>query len=408
MSDKLFLNVFIAFLIIFIVSTSIVLIVDKENNKNNKPNDYYETVNIDGSDIDVTYIEGNELDINITYGNLFNKEIKLVNKNDKDIVYSVKIDDCVLSNNDITYELYVGDENKDYIEAVENISLSKDASLGYNLVLPKNSTNYVKVSIKTKHENEMTNIKGVMKIKANLSPLELFNNTVKNINDALDQKISDLNGIYNKGYYLLNINNITFNNDANVKGYVLVDANDISDIKHIYTIYNDYYMIKNSNYYSLNVSNVDKGYVGTINEGSVCTQYDTRIRCSSFGTLPKNDSNDKKKFFNNSKIVINTFVDEYDKNDDKTYVYNIKEDMTNNTNIEGYILKNNNDMFLYLKDNIFMIAGYNFTKLGDYDIKSKTIRSYVETAWNLPASSKKAVCSFSGYSECYDKEGNLI
>ena len=404
MNKTIFEYIFVGTLVAFILITSVMLISKKESViEENIYEDKEEKVNIDNNELDILYYNGNKLDLNISYGNVYEKIIRVTNFNDHDVVYSIKINDAKLSNDEMTYDIYLADKDKEYTSVVTNSSLLEGTSLAYNLVSKSNTINFIKILFKSNHEKDESNIKGVLSITNNITSLELFNNTVKNINDALELRIDNLNGIYTKGYYLLNINELSFNNDADVSGYILIDASDISDIKYIYTIYNNMYMIKNNNYDNLNVVNVDQGYVSTLNNISVCHQYDTRITCNSFNTIPKSSIDDKKKFFNNSKLVINDFLENNKIEDDRTYIYEI-----NNYNVTGYILVNKDNMFLYLKDNIFMISGYNYKKLGDYNINSKTIRSYTETAWNISSSDKKKVCSFSGYSECYDKEGNLI
>ena len=404
MNKTIFEYIFVGALVTFILITSVMLISKRESIiEENIYEDKEEKVKIDNNELDILYYNGNKLDLNISYGNVYEKIIRVTNFNDQDIVYSIKINNAKLSNDEMTYDIYLADKDKEYTSVVTNSSLLEGTSLTYNLVSKSNTINFVKIVFKSNHEKDESNIKGVLSVTNNITSLELFNNTIKNINDALELRIDNLNGIYTKGYYLLNINELSFNNDADVSGYILIDASDISDIKYIYTIYNNMYMVKNNNYDNLNVINVDNGYVSTLNNTSVCHQYDTRITCNSFNTIPKSSIDDKKKFFNNSKLVINDFLENNKIEDDRTYIYEV-----NNYNVTGYILVNKDNMFLYLKDNMFMISGYNYKKLGDYNINSKTIRSYTETAWNISSSDKKKVCSFSGYSDCYDKEGNRV
>ena len=404
MNKTIFEYIFVGALVTFILITSVMLISKRESIiEENIYEDKEEKVKIDNNELDILYYNGNKLDLNISYGNVYEKIIRVTNFNDQDIVYSIKINNAKLSNDEMTYDIYLADKDKEYTSVVTNSSLLEGTSLTYNLVSKSNTINFVKIVFKSNHEKDESNIKGVLSVTNNITSLELFNNTIKNINDSLELRIDNLNGFYTKGYYLLNINELSFNNDADVSGYILIDASDISDIKYIYTIYNNMYMVKNNNYDNLNVINVDNGYVSTLNNTSVCHQYDTRITCNSFNTIPKSSIDDKKKFFNNSKLVINDFLENNKIEDDRTYIYEV-----NNYNVTGYILVNKDNMFLYLKDNMFMISGYNYKKLGDYNINSKTIRSYTETAWNISSSDKKKVCSFSGYSDCYDKEGNRV
>ena len=393
---------FIFGLILFIIIGSIILIVDPNKNGNNKLEDLNTNVSIDNKELNVTYYEGNTLDLNISYGNIQDKYIKVTNNNDEDIVYSLKYIDAYLSYDEVTYSIYIKYNEDEYIEAINNSSLKINSSLIHNLIIKGHSNMTIKLVFKSNHEKDLVNIKGILSITEDISSTELFNNTIHNINDSLEDRISKLNGIYQPGYYILNINELSFNNNANISGYILIDAKDISDIKYIYTVYNDKYMVKNNDYKAINIQNRDDSYIGSLTVDVVCHQYNSKITCSSFSSIPKSPSDDKRIFFNKSKNIINEY-NNMKINDDKTYIYDVDQD-----GITGYILINKDSLFLYIKDNLFMISGYNYKKLGDYDIKSKTIRSYNETAWNLSANSKSQVCSFSGFKECYDKEGNKI
>ena len=399
---------FVGFLILFIMIASFILFVEPNRELISKPHDTNDIVVIDKKELNVTYYEGSNINIDITYGNIIEKYIDVINNNDDEVVYSLKLIDSTLSNEDLLYSIYIAYDDEEYVPAIEDASLKINSSLVYNLLIKGHSKNSIKILFKSNHENENSNIQGRLVVSSNISSLELFNSTIKKISDTLDDKVDSLNGIYDPGYYILNIDNLSFENDANVKGYILIDAKDISDIKYMYTIFNDKYMIKNNSYPNINVENVDNNYTNTVDENVVCHQYDTRIKCMSFNIIPKSTVDDKKEFFNNSKEVINIFNKEFDKDDNKPYIYDISKDINNTTNLVGYILKNKNNMFLYIRNNIFMISGYDYKKLGDYDIKSKTIRSYNESAWNLSAVNKNKVCSFSGFKECYDKDGNII
>jgi hypothetical protein len=400
--------VIISILILFILITSFVLFV--EPNIDVLPNigDTKKVITIDNKGLNVTYYGGDKLDLSLTYGNIFEKYIDIYNNNDEDVTYSIKYIDSNLSNADNIYSVYISYNDEEYIEGVKDVTLTINNSLIYNLLIKGHSKNSIKIVFKSNHENEPSIIKGKLQVSENISQLELFNNTINKINDALEYKVSTLNGIYEKGYYILDINTLTFVNDANVSGYILIDASDISDIKYIYTVYNDKYMVKNNNISNIDVINVDNEYVSTLNEQNLCHLYDTRINCSNFSNIKKSSIDDKREFFNATKDVINKVKELTTSLDDKTYIYNIREDIDNNSRVDGYILVNKENMYLYMKDDLFMISGYNYTKLGDYNIKSTTIRSYNESAWNLSSSDMNKVCSFSGFTECYNKEGNRV
>ena len=51
---------------------------------------------------------------------------------------------------------------------------------------------------------------------------------------------------------------------------------------------------------------------------------------------------------------------------------------------------------------LFMVSGYNYKKLGDFDIKSKAIRTYNESAFSLAASDANKACEFSGLNNCFN------
>ena len=401
MNKNVFTYSLIFTLILFIIIGSVILIVDSDN-KNNKVEDVYSKVVINDKELNITYYEGNKIDLNISYGNIMDKYIRIDNTNDEDIVYSLKYVDSHITYDDVTFSAFVKYGEDEYIEAVSNASLKENSSLVHNLIIKGHSYMTIKIVFKSMHENDVVNIKGELAITDNISSMELFNNTIHNINDAIEDRISKLNGIYQVGYYITNINELSFNNDANLSGYVLIDAKDISDIKYIYTVYNDKYMVKNNEYKSINIQNVDSNYVNTLTVDIVCHQYNSKITCSSFSTIPKSASDDKRDFFNKSKTIINEYSN-IKVEDDKTYIYDVDQN-----GITGYVIINKDNLFLYIKNDLFMISGYNYKKLGDFDIKSKTIRSYNETAWNLSAKDKKQACSFSGFNECVDKEGTKV
>ena len=407
MKSKYMTYSLIGLLILFIIIASFKLLVEPAIEKVNKlPDDVSKKVNIDNKELNVTFYDGDVLDISITYGNIYTRELKIDNNTNDDITYSLKLIDSFISNEDISYDLYVAYNDDKYIQAIKDSSIKNDTALVHSLVISNHSSNRIKIVFKSKHENEESIIKGRLSITNNLSTLELFNITLKNIEDAVDDKINKLNGISTKGYYLLNIGDLSFSNDALLKGYVLIDASDISAIKYVYTVYNDKYMIKNNDKNNVEVVNADYDYINSINNNTVCNQYDTRIRCNT--SIPKSTNDYKRDFYKKSKELIATFNNEFNKDDDKTYIYNINEDISNSHGLYGYILKNKDDMYLYIRNDLYMISGYNYSKLGDYDIKSSTIRSYVESAFNLSTNDKGTVCRFSGYSECYDKNGNRI
>ena len=404
MNKKTITYCFIAVLILFILFASFKLIIEPIRVKKDiKQQDKTTSVIINEKELNVIYYQGEEVDINITYGNIGEKIINVKNNNDEDIVYSLKFIDSSISNDLITYDVFTQYNNESYNNILKNQKLLINSSLIHNIVIPKKSEMNIKVVFKSNMENTETIIKGKLVVATNLSMLELFNLTINNITEALDKRIDDLNGITVKGYYILELKDLTFTNEANVSGYVLVDTTDISNIKYTYTIYNDKYLIKNSLSNDINIINLDNEYISSLNRDVICYQYDTRIKCNNFTNIPKNKTNNKKEYYNKVKGIISDYLNNYNKDDNKNYIYTI-----NTNGIIGYILKNNNDMFLYLRNDMFMISGYNYKKLGEFTINSSTIRTYNESAFNLSASDKNKVCSFSGFNECYDENGNRI
>ena len=404
MNKKTITYCFIAVLILFILFASFKLIIEPIRVKKDiKQQDKTTSVIINEKELNVIYYQGEEVDINITYGNIGEKIINVKNNNDEDIVYSLKFIDSSISNDLITYDVFTQYNNESYNNILKNQKLLINSSLIHNIVIPKKSEMNIKVVFKSNMENTETIIKGKLVVATNLSMLELFNLTINNITEALDKRIDDLNGITVKGYYILELKDLTFTNEANVSGYVLVDTTDISNIKYAYTIYNDKYLIKNSLSNDINIINLDNEAISSLNRDVICYQYDTRIKCNNFTNIPKNKTNNKKEYYNKVKGIISDYLNNYNKDDNKNYIYTI-----NTNGIIGYILKNNNDMFLYLRNDMFMISGYNYKKLGEFTINSSTIRTYNESAFNLSASDMNKVCSFSGFNECYDENGNRI
>ncbi len=99
-------------------------------------------------------------------------------------------------------------------------------------------------------------------------------------------------------------------------------------------------------------------------------------------------------------------------NQKSVYIYDVKKDIENNTNIRGYILvdntPNNPEYYIYLTNDIYMVTGYNITKFGNFKVNSNTIRSYTDTGFNLSSENMLKVCDFSGFSECVNKLGEKL
>ena len=399
--------IYLFLLTVFILVASFIRVVKNDSGKKEIVNNVNEVVVVNNSELNVIYLNDYDLDVHLTYGNINTQILKIVNNNSVDLPYSIKYIDSVLSNSDVIYDMYISYDEKEYLQVIKDNNLIADSCLKYSLVIPKNSTTLIKIIFKSLHQNDESVIKGHIKVTDNLTSLELFKLSINSLNSALEDKVYKLNGISKKGYYYLDINELSFINDALIKGYIIIDANDISDIKYIYTVYNDKYMINNAEYKNMNISNADVNYINSLNVNKICNQYDTRITCSNFMNVPKSKVNEKKLFYDSSIKVINTIINSFDK-DGKVHIYDISKDIDNETKLVGYILKDDDNMFVYIHNDLFMISGYNYTKLGTYDINSKTIVSYNEVAFNHSASDKQRVCSFSGYEECYDINNERI
>ena len=399
----------IILIVIIIASILIGSIAFKYENKYAKSDDKQkqDIVKIDNMDLNITYDSGYKFNEKLTYGNIYSKTIKIENKNKEPLTYALKVINLNTSNNLITFNLYASNDNIFYEELRSNANLNESEYIGYNLLVEASSKIYLKVDFKANKESDTTSLKGRFTVVENLTEKELFVEKIKNNIKVLNKKIDDLNGITVSGIYLINVNEI--GNDLN--GYILVDATDIAKIKYILFVNDSKLMVNNVNYQYLKKTNIVVFDNITFDENIVCTQY-SKETCNSFSSLNYNSYDGKEQFYNDSIKIIDEVKKEFNKEDKKVYVIDITNDIENTTDIRGYILINNtleeSEYYLYLANNLFMISGYNWTKLGKYEKDSATIRAYTESSFNLSASSKVNVCSFSGFSECYDNQNQLI
>jgi hypothetical protein len=404
-------KIFIPIVIILIIIILMVSInkLNSNNSSISKTNDIIETIDINESKLEVRYIKGNMIDESIQYGNILTKIIEVTNNTTNDLAYAIRFNESSISNNNLTY--YISEstslDDNSFINLTDEEYLTETNSLGYNLISPSKSTKYIKIVFKANNEKSDTELKGILNITSNLSEKDIFISNINHIITSLNSKIDELNGINESGIYITNIN------ESNYSGYILIDATDISDLKYYLTIYNDKLMVVNINYDTLtksNITSIDTNETNTLNEDIICNNYSSKKTCSNLNTVSYNPKGGRVVFMNLVKEIIDN-VKEIELTSKEVYVLSVKEDINPNTDLEGYILINNKldvpEYYLYVHNYLFMVSGYNYTKLGEFNSSSSTIRAYNVTAFNL-TNTKNKVCTFSGFSNCIDKSNNLL
>jgi hypothetical protein len=404
-------KIFIPIVIILIIIILMVSInkLNSNNSSISKINDIIETIDINESKLEVRYIKGNMIDESIQYGNILTKIIEVTNNTTNDLAYAIRFNESSISNNNLTY--YISEstslDDNSFINLTDEEYLTETNSLGYNLISPSKSTKYIKIVFKANNEESDTELKGILNITSNLSEKDIFISNINHIITSLNSKIDELNGINESGIYITNIN------ESNYSGYILIDATDISDLKYYLTIYNDKLMVVNINYDTLtksNITSIDTNETNTLNEDIICNNYSSKKTCSNLNTVSYNPKGGRVVFMNLVKEIIDN-VKEIELTSKEVYVLSVKEDINPNTDLEGYILINNKldvpEYYLYVHNYLFMVSGYNYTKLGEFNSSSSTIRAYNVTAFNL-TNTKNKVCTFSGFSNCIDKSNNLL
>ena len=399
----------IILIILIITSVLIGSITFKYEKKyaSNEGNLEQDIVKINNKELNITYNSGYKFNEQLTYGNIYSKIIKIENKNAEPVTYALKVINLNTSNNLISFNLYASNDNVFYEEIRSNANLNESEYIGYNLLVEKKSTIYLKVEFKANKESDTTSLKGRFSIVENLTEKELFVEKIKNNIKELNKKINDLNGIIVSGLYIINVNEL----GSELNGYIIVDAIDIAKLKYILFVNDNKLMVNNVNYQYLKKTNIVNLDDNILDQNEVCSKY-SKNTCNPFSSLTYNSYDGKEQFYIDSIKIIGEVNDKFNKEDKKVYVIDVTNDIQNTTDIRGYILINNTiekkEYYLYLANNLFMISGYNWTKLGKYEKDSPTIRAYTETSFNLSAASPKTVCNFSGFSECYDIENNLI
>lgn len=363
---------------------------------------------VDGVNLEVKYNLGNMIDEEIPYGNRIEKIIDISNKDDKDVSFAVKISEVILSDEYLKYNVLYSYDGEVYNKLSEGINLTKDDNLAYNLVVSANSTLSLKLEFLGINQIEVTKFSGKLSVISNLSDKDIYRKDALAIVSNIETNIRALNGINESGYFIVNVSTLKEEISSKFKGFVLIDAKDYSDLKYNYFIYDDKYMLNN---YRLEKNDVDKKKIQDVDDATisnftfdkVCSNF-TRKGCKDFSSILFNPNGGKDNFYIEAMEVINSLQSEFKDMDKKVYVYDVKNDINNNTSVRGYILVNNTvdtpEYYLYLTNDLYMISGYNLTKLGAFSVDSKTIRSYSESSFNLSSSSKETVCVFSGFSEC--------
>ena len=380
-----------------------------------KTSDITDIVSLGDDKVEVTYLSGNLIDEKVSFNNTYEKIIKIKNNSKNTISYSLNLTEAKISDDELVYSLEVStDKDTNYESLVNEKRITGNYTLKYNLGIETNNTLYLKITFKSYNEEEATTLKGKLEVSKNLTKKDVFVNNVTDSYNTLVNKIEDLNGIRWSGYYIIGVNELGLS-DLTINGFIVVDATDISNLKYYFTVYNDSYMLKEYKYTSgftkKQVKNIDYGYLGDTSQDSVCA-LSTKKGCSRVLDLTYNEGGSKKEFKQAADEVIETVKKDFNKNKKEIVIYNVQTDIKNNTNVRGYILINNTgnepEYYLYLTNDIFMISGYNLTKLGDFTTTSSSIRAYVESSFNLSAVSAGTVCSFTGFSDCKDINGNII
>ena len=399
--------VLVIIVVIFIEKDKLI----KDKTEEDKISDVTENVKIGSEELEVTYKEGNLFDEKLGYGNKLEKYFEVKNPSDESINFSINFDEAEISNQNLEYEIYFSRDKEEYnkLDTKTNI-LKENQNLIYNLGIDGKSTLSFKLVLFAKYDLEATTIKGKLVVSSNLSERELFKTDIYNIQSLLEQKIDEINGINEKGYFIINVKSIPFEDIKNYFGYIVIDANDYSNPKYIYTVYSPKYMLINTAFSTtINNNNLrayDKATVDTITADSTCKAHNVK-ECRAFSELKVTPNGGLKNFSQYANNIASLAKEKVEKEtlENKAYVYNIQTVLGYNENsMRGYVLVDNNngkkEIYLYITNNIFMISGYNYSKYGDVKINTGTIRTYNELTYNLSSATEKTVCDFTKLNNC--------
>lgn len=402
-------------IIIFILGASFISLKE-ENNHNSSVKDVVDKVTLEGVELNIKYVGGNMIDDIVSYGNKITKVIEIKNDTDKDVAFALSFKEVSISDKMLNYNLYYSYDFDDFNVIKESINISGDENFAYNLVCAKNSGISLKIEFIGNNESDVTKISGKLDVVSNLSERDIFKTDILDIHSEVLTKIKGLNGINQNGFYIINTNTLSEAVIKDFKGYILIDASDYSNLAYHYFISNskfmlDNYKLVNSNIDKKNIKDIDNDVIDRYSFESVCSLF-TKKECFDFGVLTFNPLGGKDNFYKSSMEVINAVKKNYVNSDKKVIIYDVTQDIENNTNIRGYILINNMEntpeYYIYLTNDIYMVSGYNLTKLGDYKSDSTTIRAYNTSSFNLSSENEAKVCSFSGFSECFKVNGERV
>ncbi|MCH5167791.1 MAG: hypothetical protein J1F35_07915 [Erysipelotrichales bacterium] len=405
----------IIFFIVIAVLIASFLRLDYEKKTNSSVQDINVVTKVDDVELNVLYVGGNIIDEVVEYGNKVSKIINITNDTETNISFAVNLSEVYISDNYLTYSVSYSFDEKTYTEITKNITINKDDNLAYNLVIAASTKLSIKIEFYGNNESQGTELKGKFGIISNLTAKDIFRKDVLAIHSSVLSSINSINDINESGYFIYDLSNISSEVLKNYNGYVMIDANNYSEPVFHYFIYNDLYMLDN---YNLKNNDVEKKFIKDIdvtkkpdfNFENVCREF-TKKNCRDFSELRYDPNGGKDTFYKNSIEVINK-VKGLPLHEKKVYIFDVKKDIENNTNIRGYILVNNTvtnpEYYIYLTNDIYMISGYNLTKLGQFNKDSKTIRTYNQSSYNLSSENMDKVCNFSGFTDCVLANGEKV
>lgn len=412
---KYIIPIMVIVFIMVILGTSFISFRE-DNNHNSSVKDIVDKISIEGVTLNVKYVGGNMIDDEVSYGNKITKVIEIKNDTKSDVAFALSFKEVSISDHTLNYNLYYSYDFEDYNLIKENINITSDENIAYNLVCAKGSKISLKIEFIGNNESNITKIKGKLDVVSNLSEKDIFKTDILDIHSEILTKIKGLNGINQSGYFIININTLSESVIKDFKGFVLIDAKDYSDLVYYYFISNnkfmlDNYKLDNGDINKKSIKDIDNNVVSNYSFQNVCSLF-TKKECKDFGELTYNPLGGKDIFYKTSTEVINLVKKNFKNEEKKVFIYDVTKDIENNTNIRGYILINNMgdnpEYYIYLTNDIYMVSGYNLTKLGEYKGDSTTIRAYNPSSFNLSSENETKVCSFSGFNECYKISGERV
>ena len=308
-------------------------------------NDIFENINIDGNELAVKYNLGNMIDEEIPYGNKVTKVIDITNDMDKDISFAVSISEVILSDEYLRYNVFYSYGDSGYQNLSDAVSLVGDDNLAYNLVVAAKSSLSLKIEFYGNNQVDKTKFTGKLSVISNLSEKDIYRKDILAIQSEIMSNIQALNGINERGYYVVDVSTLSSDISKSFKGYVLIDASDYSNPTFNYFVSNGKYILNNYKVVKNEVSkksvlDYDENIVSNFNEEKVCSLF-TKKECVDFKNLTFNPSGGKENFYKFSMEVINMVKSDFKGNQKSVYIYDVKKDIENNTNIRGYILVDN-------------------------------------------------------------------